>query len=184
MNRLLVMTVGKTHSGKSTFGQTLASHLDNACVIDQDNHAALINTYYKALLTKHGPNLLKYSVLETIIDYAITQTDLHIILCNAFRSHIGRSKLLDKFRNYKFTTALVYFDIPDEVLAARVTTTQRSTAIFRSASSFGEVLARQQAESGKGDIVPPSADEADYLFTLGSNKEAQAVVDKILALTL
>lgn len=164
MNRLLVMTVGKTHSGKSTFGQMLASRLGGTCVIDQDNHAEFINTYYKALLPKHGPNLLKGSVSETIIDYAITQTDFHVILCNAFRSRTGWSKLLGKFRDYGFTTVLVYFDIPGEVLAARVATTARSTAIFRSASSFAEVLARQQAETGKGDVIAPEVGEADFFF--------------------
>ena len=184
MKRLLVMTVGKTHSGKSTFGHMLASWLGNACVIDQDHHAEFVNAYYKALLPKHGPNVLKYSISETITNYAITQTEMHLILCNAFRAYSGRSKLLSKFRAHGFTTVLVNFDIPDEVLEARVAETQRSTAIFRSASSFEEVLARQQAEIRKGDIVPPRADEADYFFDLKNNEKAQTVIARLFALTL
>ena len=111
-----MMTVGKTHSGKATFGQALAGRLGNACVIDQDNHAAFVNTYYQALLPKHGPNLLKYSISETVTDYAITQTDVHISLCNAYRSRAGRTKLFGTFRAHGFTTVLVNFDLPDEVL--------------------------------------------------------------------
>lgn len=52
MNRLVVMTVGMTHSGKSTFAQTLKSRLENAIVIDQDNHAEFLQTYYEKLLPK------------------------------------------------------------------------------------------------------------------------------------
>ena len=183
MKRLLVMTVGQTHSGKSTFGRMLASRLGNACVIDQDNHAEFINTYYQVLLPKHGPNVLKYSVSETIIDYAIAHTEMLLIFCNAFRTYSGRSKLLNKFRAHGFTTVLVNFDISDEVLAARVAETQRSTAIFRSASSFEEVLARQQAETGKGDTVPPRADEANYFFNLKNNEEAQTVATQLALIT-
>lgn len=183
MNRLLVMTVGKTHSGRSTFGQDLAGRLGNACVIDQDNHAAFVNTYYQALLPKHGLNLLKYSLSETVIDYALIRTDVHVILCNAYRSRAGRSKLLNKFRAHGFTTVLVNFDLPDEVLTARVANTTRSTAVLRSASSFAEVLTRQRAESGKGGVTPPEVGEADFMFRLEHSQEVPSVIDQILELT-
>lgn len=176
------MTVGKTHSGKSTFGQLLASRLGNACVIDQDNHAAFVNAHYRSLLPEQGPNELKYSVSAAVIDYAITRTDVHIVLCNAYRSRSGRRKLLEKFQAHGFTTVLVYFDIPDEVLTARVAATTRSTAVLRSASSFAEVLARQRAEAGKGDIVPPEAGEADFVFRLESSQTVQPIIDQILNL--
>lgn len=182
VNRLLVMTVGKTHSGKSTFGQLLASRLGNACVIDQDNHAAFVNAHYRSLLPKQGPNELKYSVSEAVIDYAMTRTDVHVVLCNAYRSRSGRRKLLEKFQAHGFTTVLVHFDIPGEVLEARVAATTRSTAVLRSASSFAEVLARQGAESGKGDIAPPEAGEADFVFRLEGSREVQPVIDQILDL--
>lgn len=182
VNRLLLMTVGKTHSGKSTFGQLLASRLGNACVIDQDNHAAFVNAHYRSLLPKQGPNELKYSVSATIIDYAIKRTDVHVILCNAYHSRSGRRKLLEKFQAHGFTTVLVHFDIPDEVLEARVAATTRSTAVLRSASSFAEVLARQGAETGRGDIIPPEAGEADFLFRLESSRDVQLIIERILDL--
>ena len=45
MKRLVVITVGKTHSGKSTFARDLERELENSFVLDQDNHAEFINTY-------------------------------------------------------------------------------------------------------------------------------------------
>ena len=184
VNRLLVMTVGKTHSGKSTFAQTLKRHLGNTCVVDQDNHAEFINTYYRELLPKQGPNTLKYSVTETIVEYAVTQTKMHLVLCNSYRSLKDRTKLLNKFKGLGFTTVLVNFDIPDELLMARISRTKRSTTVFRSVSSFAEVLARQQSESAHSDTVcdmaSPGKHEADYFFVIDSDEASQTTVGNIL----
>ena len=138
---------------------------------------------YQALVPKYGPNRLKYNISETVIDYAITQTDVHIILCNAYRSRAGRTKLFGTFRAHSFTTVLVDFDLPDEVLDARVAATTRSTDVLRSASSFAEVLARHRAESGKGDVIPPEVGEADFMFRLEHSQEVPSVIDQILELT-
>ncbi|WP_233354871.1 hypothetical protein [Paenibacillus sp. JZ16] len=53
------MTVGKTHSGKTTFANELESVFQEAAVIDQDNHAEFINSHYKKLLPIEGPNRIK-----------------------------------------------------------------------------------------------------------------------------
>ena len=52
MQRLIIMTVGLTHSGKTTFAKTLEKELPNSVVIDQDNHAEFLHTYYQPLLPK------------------------------------------------------------------------------------------------------------------------------------
>lgn len=46
MKRLAILTIGKTHSGKSTFAKILNSNLLNSLVIDQDHHAEFLNNYY------------------------------------------------------------------------------------------------------------------------------------------
>lgn len=71
MKRLVIITVGKTHSGKTTFGRTLEQKMPNSLVIDQDNHAEFINTYYKTLLPKQGHNTIKFAITQTIVDYAV-----------------------------------------------------------------------------------------------------------------
>ena len=50
------MTIGKTHSGKSTFAKKLEEHLSNAIVVDQDNHATFVNTYYNKLQLNKNPS--------------------------------------------------------------------------------------------------------------------------------
>ncbi|CAH1211071.1 hypothetical protein PAECIP111893_03370 [Paenibacillus plantiphilus] len=174
MNRIVVVTVGKTHSGKTTFAKQLELQLKNAIIIDQDNHASFINAYYKSLRPKEGPNTLKYAVTQTIVDYAVNQTDCHLVLCNSNLERKGRMDLLGYFRNKGFITILVYFDIPDDELYLRITESQRSKDIFRSASTFEDVLARQQ----KSEASAPNISEADHLFVVSRNEEDVPMVIK------
>jgi CRISPR/Cas system-associated endoribonuclease Cas2 len=182
MKRLVIMTVSKTHSGKTTFARALEKQLNNSFIMDQDNHAEFINIYYKKLQPKQGPNTLKHSLSKLIVDYAKENTDFHFIICNSNRSRKGRLYLLeDLFTSDEFVRILVHFDIPDDVLQERVIQSQRSRNIFRGAySNFEEVLVRQQAESLKEDVVDPIEGEADHLFVIKNNEEVNDVIKKIV----
>jgi adenylate kinase family enzyme len=181
MKRLVIITVGKTHSGKTTFARFLEQELKESLVMDQDNHAEFINTFYKKLQPKQGPNTLKHAISHLIIDYAIEHTDFHLIICNSNRSRKGRLYLLEElFNQREFVRILVHFDIPDGVLQDRVTQSQRSTNIFRSASNFEEVLTRQQVDSLKEDVKDPVEGEADHLFVIKDNEEVDSVIQRIV----
>ncbi|OCA90450.1 CRISPR-associated protein Cas2 [Bacillus sp. FJAT-27225] len=182
MKRLVIITVGKTHSGKSTFARALEEKLNNSFVMDQDNQAEFINSYYSKLQPEYGPNTLKHSISKLIVDYAIENTHFHIIVSNSNRSRKGRHYLLEEiFNKDQFVRILVHFDIPDIVLQERVSITQRSTTIFRGAySSFNEVLIRQQAESLHEDISDPVEEEADHLFVIKNNEEIESVIKRII----
>lgn len=179
MNRVAVITVGKTHSGKTTFAKALERQLADAIVVDQDNHAEILKTYYPALVPKEGANTIKYALTQTIVNHAVDQTDCHIILCNANRNRLGRLKLLDFYRSKGFTTILVNFDMADEVLKTRIDQAGRDTSILRTVSSFKDVLKRQQAESVDNPGVTPTPDEADYLFHVANEQQAEAAISEI-----
>ncbi|UCZ55062.1 ATP-binding protein [Bacillus shivajii] len=177
MKRLAIITVGKTHSGKTTFARALERELNNSLVMDQDNHAEFINTYYQNLQPKKGPNTLKHAISKLIVDYAKEQTDCHLIICNSNRSRKGRLYLLEElFNKEEFIRILVHFDIPNDVLQARVSQSQRSTNIFRSAATFEEVLVRQQAEN----VTDPVEGEADYLYVIKDNTKVDSVIEQII----
>ncbi|SOC39813.1 AAA family ATPase [Ureibacillus acetophenoni] len=182
MKRLVIVTVGKTHSGKTTFARELEQKLENSFVMDQDNHAEFINTYYKIMQPKKGPNTLKHAISRLIVEYAKDNTNLHLIISNSNRSKKGRSYLLNElFPKSEYTRILVHFDIPDEVLQARVENSKRSTNIFRGPyTSFVEVLKRQQIESSNEDVLDPAPGEADYLFVIQNNREVNSVIEKII----
>ena len=183
LKRLVILTVGKTHSGKSTFARELEESLTNSVVVDQDNHGAFINRHYKALEPKMGPNTLKHALSQLIVDYAKDESDCHLIICNSNRSRNGRLYLLDEvFPPSLFTRILVHFNIPEQILEARVSQSERSTDIFRSASTFEEVLRRQVDDADDEVSNTPIEGEADHLFVIHDNKEAGAIIEEIVSI--
>lgn len=175
MNRLVIMTVGKTHSGKTTFAKELESVLQQAIVIDQDNHAEFINNHYRKLRPVEGPNTLKMSITNAIVEYAAVQSNFHIILSNANLNMSGRTNILRYFHEKGFESIIVYFNLSIEILRARIEQTKRSKTIFRSASSFLEVLERQE---NLGEIHP-SKDEANYLFEIKDPNNIKEIINQI-----
>ncbi|WP_096273730.1 AAA family ATPase [Paucisalibacillus globulus] len=185
MKRLVVITVGKTHSGKTTFAKALEKKLDNSIVMDQDNHAEFINTYYKKIQPKTGPNTLKHALSRLIVDYTKENTDYHLIICNSNRSIHDRNYLLNElFPAKDFTRILVHFDIPDYILKARVHQSERRTTIFRSATNFEQVLLRQQVDDAREDVKSPTKEEADYLFHIKDSQELESVINAIIRISL
>lgn len=47
--QFVVMTVGKTHSGKTTFGMELAKKIKKSCVLDADILSEFLKTTYPIL---------------------------------------------------------------------------------------------------------------------------------------
>lgn len=183
MKRLVIITVGKTHSGKTTFAKALEKELENSFVMDQDNNAEFINTFYKKLQPTEGPNTLKHSISKLLIEYAKEQTDLHFIISNSNRNRKDRSYLLDDLFNKKeFIRIIVHFDIPDDVLYDRVSKSQRSTNIFRgSYTNFKELLIHQLTESIKEE--EPIESEADYLYVIKNNEHINTVIKSIICIS-
>ncbi|WP_225321656.1 ATP-binding protein [Psychrobacillus sp. AK 1817] len=177
-NRIVIMTVGKTHSGKTTFAKLLEKHLANSVIIDQDNHAEFLATHYINLLPKTASNKLKYGLTQMIVDYVVKESDCHLILCNSNRNINGRTRFLEYYKSSGFKTVVVYFDIPEEILKDRVTASERSTSILRTASNFDEVLIRQNL----AEVVEPTKEEADYLFVIKKQQDVQIIVGEIVKL--
>ncbi|MFK4366625.1 deoxyadenosine/deoxycytidine kinase [Bacillus sp. RC55] len=186
MKRLVIITVGKTHTGKTTFAKALEKELPHSFIMDQDNQAEFINTYYEKLQPTEGPNTLKHGLSKFIVDYAKEYTNLHPIICNSNRSRNGRMYLLNelfKEEEEEYVRIFVHFDIPDDVLYERVARSTRSINIFRgNYSSFKEVLVRQQAESQHEDVVDPVENEADYLFVIRDSKDVKSTIEEIVHL--
>jgi predicted kinase len=178
--RLAVITVGMTHSGKTTFAHQLRARLPNSVVVDQDTHAAFLNTHYRSLVPVTGPNHLKFAVSRAIVDHAIDRTTAHLIFCNANRSGAARTRLLDRLARAGFTTVLVDFRIAEDLLRQRVAASERSTSVLRASTSFAEVLARQQRASGDPDTTVPAVGDADHLFRVDRSEAVPDLIQAIL----
>jgi adenylate kinase family enzyme len=184
MKRLVVITVGKTHSGKTTFARELEKKLEKSIVMDQDNHAEFINTYYKKIQPRTGPNTLKHALSKLIVDYTKENTDFNLIICNSNRSIHDRNYLLKElFPAKDYTRVLVHFDIPDQILHTRIRESNRRTTIFRGATNFEQVLLRQQADDVREDVIDPTQEEADYLFVITGSQEVETVLKDIITIS-
>ena len=184
MNRLAVITVGKTHSGKTTFAKALEKELAYSVVVDQDNHAEFLHMYYQSLLPKQGSNTIKYAITQTIVNHAVHETNCHIILCNSNRNRRGRLRLIEYYQNQGFHCVLVNFELPDHILKVRIAESRRSTKILRVASTFDEVFSRQQSETNKGDIIAPTEEEADHLFIIKNSDGIPSIIREIVDLAV
>jgi predicted kinase len=177
--RLAIMTVGKTHSGKTTFANRLAGELVNSVVVDQDLQAEFLNRHYPELLPDKGPNTIKYALTQTLVDHAVRHTDLHLIISNSNLGQEARLEWLDYYRRHGFTTVLVFFNIPEDHLRIRIRESDRSTKIFRVSLTFDELLDRQKAAF---PVAAPARDEADHLFTVRLPDDTESVIQRITEL--
>lgn len=180
------MTIGKTHSGKSTFAKSLEGKLQNSFVLDQDNHAVFIHSHYQKLQPSIGTNTLKYGLSKYILEYAIQQTTLHIILCSSNRHTNDRIQLLNTyFPKEQFIRIIVHFDIEEKILFERIQNTNRTTTIFRDSSmSFDQLLTLQHHETKEqGFDTPTKAEaEAEHIFTLQSKDDEKLIIHEIVQL--
>lgn len=177
MKRIAVITVGITHSGKTTFAKSLERHLPDSVVVDRDNLAEFINAHYSVLVPKHGTNTLKNVLTRAIVDYVINQTHLHIIQCSANRARQGRLDLLQRVHQKGLISVIVNFEIPDRILRERIAASKRNTSVIRTRSNFEEVLDMQQTDS---DGATPTEGEAHHLFAITHGGEVQSVIEGIM----
>lgn len=177
MKRFIIMMVGKTHSGKTSFAKELEDRVEQAVMIDQDTHALFLQNHYQKLVPKTGPNDLKHAITQTIVDYTVNETDAHLILSNANLNRSSRTRLLNYYLDRGFTSIIVYFDLPESLLRKRIAIGNRDMGILRTSSSFEQVLDRQLR---KGKVEEPSADEADHLFVIRELYNVGHVLDKVI----
>ncbi|WP_039862762.1 AAA family ATPase [Planococcus donghaensis] len=184
MRRFVIMTVGKTHSGKTIFAKALEKRMPNSVAIDQDVQAEILSIFYPNLIPKEGTNTIKYALTQTIVDYTVEQTNCHIILSNSNRSYKAREKLLNYFKENNFICILVNFEVHDRILEERIKESHRDKTILRTMSFFEEVLIQQQKDAFLEKKNAPTEKEADYLFRIKSSGDFNIVISKITELLI
>ncbi|WP_192797372.1 ATP-binding protein [Psychrobacillus glaciei] len=167
------MTIGTTHSGKTTFAKILEKRLINSIVIDQDVQGEFLEKHYPSLLPEKGLKILKF---------ALRKTDNHIILCNSNRQKQPRLNLIEKFKKEGFQTLIVNFNLPLEILKDRIINSHRDTTILRNVSNYNEVLEIQLKQTKNEGFNPPNEDEVNHLFSICNENDVQKVIEKIIKL--
>ncbi|MFZ2150981.1 MAG: AAA family ATPase [Candidatus Absconditicoccaceae bacterium] len=183
----VVMTVGKTHSGKTTFGKELAINLKKTCVLDSDVLAEFLKTTYPSLYNvdynRDSNELtqgyyLKLSLMIDIFKRAL-KTDVTIIstAANSNKGIRRRARILTHRAGRKLI--MVYFNRPEKVLLNRIASSSRSKLCLTHSKDFKDLLLNRQSKV----FEIPDSKEADVFFEINDDKSWKDVQLKILKLT-
>ncbi len=179
----VIMTVGKTHSGKTTFGKKIASKVKNSCLLDSDEIAIFLKSKFYDLYTSdfiYGSNklsdgyYLKLKVLLDIYTHAL-KTNFPIISTSANSKKELRKMVVDSAREAGREVILVFFNWPEEVLRNRIEKSNRSKKCLVVSEDFGEVLNKQNKS-----FETPRKEETDYYFEINSEESYKKVLKEII----
>lgn len=170
--RTVLLTIGPTHAGKTTFARQLAQRLPASLVIDQDLQARFLLEQYPELIPTEGPNHVKHDLTGWLIKQAVASSLETIILCNANALRTGRQQLLDQFPRSTFRSILVWFDLPETTITDRLTHSTRDGREIRGNASYHDIYRRQRIE-------PPAPREADQIVHLRSTEDVEAFLEHI-----
>lgn len=179
----LIMTVGKTHSGKTTFARKLHEQLPGFCLIDTDEVMPFLRkqvpeilAYEKSLGHTLDTTKLRSSIGKLMMETAFSY-GLSLIVPNGHITRNVRNQKRELAQKYKAKVIYVSFELPTEVLAERIRTTVRSTDPLNLSNSYEELLERQQKI-----FEEPSDEEADYFFVIKQASDCDQVMEQVLGI--
>ena len=182
----LIMTVGKTHSGKTTFGKSLAKKIKTNCLIDTDEIAEFLKDNYGNLYNGDFLNnsnelapafFLKKQIAHTIFEAAF-KTNLLIISTSANSTKNLRKGLVTLSKKNKRRVIMVYFNLAEKTLLERIENSKRSKKCLYHSKNFKDLLLNKQSIR----FEEPNKNEADYFFEINKAADDKKVFKEILKL--
>lgn len=172
-NKILIMFVGKTHCGKTTFANEIKKKIANLLVLEADPITVFMREKFPELREaddqEHNGNFnsisLKYRIFLLFVEFALSLSR-PIILSNSNMWIKGRSLVLELCKKFDYKVVGVYFDFSEDTLFERAKTSDRSTNVLRTSKSFENLIINQRSrmqipeplEFGKFLIVKSAED--------------------------
>lgn len=180
MNSKTILTVGLTHSWKTTFAHLLEESFENSFVLEPDKIAAFLKQDFSKLYhckansstDLDNPNL-KLSTFLKILEWGVNAW-YSPILSNWNNIKQFRNYLINILHWYWFEVWIVFFNFPLEFIRKRIRESDRSTNIFRVSKSFEEVLDKQLSF-----FEVPVSDEADKFFEIKNEADFDDVLNEV-----
>ncbi|MDB5260476.1 MAG: hypothetical protein JWN37_707 [Candidatus Nomurabacteria bacterium] len=180
MNYVL-LTIGKTHTGKSTFAKELSTEVPNVVIIETDPIALFLKASFStlhALDVDHKGSFsspaLKFLVFRTILDFALNQKT-NIIMSNSNMYENGRRDVLKVIKNHDAKTIGLYFNYEEKIIMDRVKISNRDIDVLSVSKNFEELIINQRAR-----FQSPNKDEFDYFFEVTHPEELLDVKKRII----
>ena len=179
----LIMTVGKTHSGKTTFAKKLHQKLPSFSLIETDDIVPFLREHVPEILAyeKNRGHVLDALALRSSIGRLMVETDLSygisLIIPNGHITKKVRDQKREIAQKYHAKIIYVSFELPKSILEKRIRASERSTNPLNVSKSYQDVLDRQQEI-----FEAPLEKEADYFFTIKKASDGPRVMKQICAL--
>lgn len=183
LNTHVLLTIGKTHTGKSTFARDISTYIPNAIILETDPVAVFIRTHFPALRAldiDHSGSFtspsLKYVLFRAILSYAL-EHNTNVILSNSNMYENGRKDVLDVIKEKGKKTIGIYFNYPEEVLLQRAASSGRDINVLSVSKDFNELIINQRTR-----FQPPHPGDFDYFFEVTDPADLPQVRNDILTL--
>lgn len=171
--KYVIMCVGRTHTGKTTFAKEVVKKFPAVLQIDSDEIAVFAKEKYPSVVesdyNKTRPDFknLKMVLFKDVYTFGLN-IGLNIILSNSNLSRKVRSFVSGQARKHGYQIVTVYFNLPEEVILKRLHNTRKSDKVFIQSKTWAQVLERQR----KISELPPSKRNTIYFEITNNNDEA------------
>lgn len=182
--QFVIMTVGKTHSGKTTFGKKIAKKLKRSCVLDSDEIAEFLKDKYSELYNKdfsdNSNELAPGYYLKKIVYFDIykqaLKTKVPIISTSANSTKKIRLEVKRIAKKYGRKFIIIYFNLPEVLLLNRIKESKRSKKCLYHSKNFVDLLINKQSQR----FECPVKSEADYFFEITDDISGKKVFQEVL----
>jgi len=182
--KYLIMFIGKTHSGKTTFANEFKKENGNILVLEADPIAVFIKEHFPELINadnnKHyeifGEVSLKYKIFLLLLESALS-LGKPIILSNSNMWLKGRQLVSNLCKRLNYKLVGIYFDFPEELLFERVKIYKRPFSILRVSKNFNDLIINQRTR-----MQVPDPLEFDIFYAIKSPEDLLIIKQKLVSI--
>lgn len=181
-DKKLIMFIGKTHSGKTTFAKELEKIKKDVLVLEADPVALFMRENFPKLRElddkEHSGAFqnasLKYRIFLLLLEFSMSFGKT-IILSNSNMYEKGRKLVFKLAKKYRYKVIGVYFDFPEEFLISRIKKSKRTMKILRVSKDFNELIINQRTR-----MQVPNPKEFDKFYTIKSEGDLIKVKNNLI----
>jgi predicted kinase len=181
-DKKLIMFIGKTHSGKTTFAKELEGIKKDILLLEADPIALFMRENFPKLRElddkEHSGAFknvsLKYKFFLLLIEFSMSFGKT-ILLSNSNIYDRGRKLIFKLAKKYKYKIIGVYFNFPEEFLIKRINKSKRTIKILRVSKDFNELIVNQRTR-----MQIPSAKDFDQFYEIRSEKDLTKIKTNLI----
>lgn len=172
-DKKLIMFIGKTHSGKTTFAKELEDVKKDILVLEADPIALFMREKFPKLRElddkEHSGAFknasLKYRMFLLLLEFSMSFGKT-IILSNSNMYERGRRLVFRLAKKFNYKVIGVYFDFPEEFLINRIKKSKRTTKILRVSKDFNDLIINQRTR-----MQIPNQKDFDLFYSIKNEKD-------------